>query len=99
MEITSDYEQWVDLNRQFHTILDAAAQTTQLKEVLYRLSDLAAIYINLSFTEQPLQKEESEQEHRAILQAYRGKNRKVATQLTLSHLNATLDAARKAVVK
>jgi DNA-binding GntR family transcriptional regulator len=99
MEVTSDHEQWVDLNRQFHTILDAAAQTTQLKEVLERLSDLAAIYINLSFTEQPLRKEESEQEHRAILQAYRGKNRKVATQLTLSHLNATLDAARKAVVK
>ncbi len=99
MEITSDHEWWVDLNRQFHTILDSAAQTIHLKEVLHRLSDLAAIYINLSFTEQPLRKEESEQEHRAILHAYRSRNRKVATQLTLSHLNATLDAARKAVVK
>jgi DNA-binding GntR family transcriptional regulator len=99
MEAVSDQQQWVDLNRQFHTILDNAAQTIQLKEVLHRLSDLAAIYINLSFTEQPLRKEESEQEHRAILQAYQRKDTKVATKLLLSHLNATLDAARKAVVK
>lgn len=99
MEITSDHEQWVDLNRQFHTILDDAAQTTQLKEVLHRLSDLAAIYINLSFTEQPLRKEESEQEHRAILQAYQRKDTRVTTKLTLSHFNATLAAARRAVMK
>lgn len=99
MEITSEHEQWVDLNRQFHTILDDAAQSTQLKEVLHRLSDLAAIYINLSFTEQPLRKEESEQEHRAILQAYQRKDTRATIKLTLSHLNATLAAARRAVMK
>lgn len=99
MEATSNHEQWVDLNRQFHNILDDATQTTQLRQMLYRLSDLAAIYINLSFTEQPLRKEESEQEHRAILQAYQRKDTKVATRLTLSHLNGTLNAARRAVMK
>jgi DNA-binding GntR family transcriptional regulator len=99
MEATSDHEQWVDLNRQFHNILDDATQTVQLRQTLHRLSDLAAIYINLSFTEQPLRKEESEQEHRAILQAYQRKEIKVATKLILSHLNGTLDAARKAVIK
>jgi DNA-binding GntR family transcriptional regulator len=99
MEMTSEHEQWVDLNRQFHTILDNAAPTTQLKEVLHRLSDLAAIYINLSFTERPLRKEESEQEHRAILQAYQRKDTRAATKLTLSHLNATLGAARQAVAR
>jgi DNA-binding GntR family transcriptional regulator len=98
MEATFDREHWVDLNRQFHNILDDATQTTQLRQVLHRLSDLAAIYINLSFTEQPLRKEESEQEHRAILQAYQRKDTKVATKLTLSHLNGTLSAARKAVM-
>jgi DNA-binding GntR family transcriptional regulator len=69
MEASSNHEHWVDLNRQFHNLLDDAAQAAQLKQVLHRLSDLAAIYINLSFTEQPLRKEESEQEHRMILQA------------------------------
>jgi DNA-binding GntR family transcriptional regulator len=97
MEQTSNHENWVDLNRQFHNILDDATQTFQLKEVLRRLSDLSAIYVNLSFTEQPLRKEESEQEHRDILQAYQHKNIKAATKLTLKHLNGTLDAARSAV--
>jgi DNA-binding GntR family transcriptional regulator len=97
MEQTSNHESWVDLNRQFHNILDDATQTLQLKEVLRRLSDLSAIYVNLSFTEQPLRKEESEQEHRDILQAYQRKDIKAATKLTLKHLNGTLDAARSAV--
>lgn len=99
MEASSDHEQWVDLNRQFHNILDDATQTTQLKQVLHRLSDLSAIYVNLSFTEQPLRKEESEQEHRTILQAYQRKDVKAATKMTLKHLNGTLDAARAAVKK
>jgi DNA-binding GntR family transcriptional regulator len=99
MELTSNYQQWVDLNRQFHNMLDDVTQTTQLKEVLRRLSDLSAIYINLSFTEEPFRKTESEQEHRAILRAYQTKAAKAATKLTLGHLNATLNAARKAVIK
>lgn len=99
MELTSNHEEWVDLNRQFHTVLDDATQTTQLKEFLRRLSDLSAIYINLSFSERPLRKEESEQEHRAILEAYQRKEVDIAIQLTLNHLNGTLDAARKAVIK
>ncbi|MBF2046036.1 MAG: GntR family transcriptional regulator [Leptolyngbya sp. IPPAS B-1204] len=98
MEATSDHEQWVDLNRQFHNLLDDATQTTQLRQMLHRLSDLAAIYINLSFSEQPLRKAESEQEHRAILRAYQRKDTKAATKLILNHLNGTLDAARNAVM-
>lgn len=99
MEATPDREQWVDLNRQFHNLLDDATQTTQLKQMLCRLSDLAAIYINLSFTEQPLRKEASEQEHRAILRAYQQKEVKIATKLILNHLSGTLEAAQKAVMK
>ncbi|WNZ26257.1 GntR family transcriptional regulator [Leptolyngbya sp. NK1-12] len=99
MEATTDHEQWVDLNRQFHNLLDDATQTTQLKQMLHRLSDLAAIYINLSFSEQPLRKAESEQEHRAILRAYQRKDAKTATKLILNHLNGTLDTARNAVMK
>jgi DNA-binding GntR family transcriptional regulator len=97
MEQTSNPDQWIDLNRQFHNILDDATQTFQLKEVLRRLSDLSTIYINLSFTEEPLRKEESEQEHREILQAYQRKDIKAATKMTLNHLNGTLAAARSAV--
>jgi DNA-binding GntR family transcriptional regulator len=99
MEATAEHELWVDLNRQFHNQLDDAAQATLLKQSLQQLSDLSAIYINLSFSEQPFRKEASEQEHRDILQAYKDQDVKAATKLILSHFNGTLDAARTALKK
>lgn len=98
MEATVNHELWVDLNRQFHNTLDAATQTIELKNALSRLSDLSAIYVNLSFTVSPLRKEESEQEHRAILKAYQCRDVETAIALALNHLNGTLDAARQALV-
>lgn len=99
MEATPEHELWVDLNRQFHNQLDNAAQATLLKQSLQQLSDLSAIYINLSFSEQPFRKEASEQEHRDILQAYKDKDVEAATKLILSHFNGTLDVARTALKK
>ncbi len=99
MEATTGHELWVDLNRQFHNQLDNAAQATLLKQSLQQLSDLSAIYINLSFSEQPFRKGASEQEHQDILQAYKDKDAKAATKLILSHFNGTLDAARAALKK
>jgi DNA-binding GntR family transcriptional regulator len=98
MEAESDQALWVDLNRQFHNLLDDTAQTRQIREVLKRLSDLSAIYVNLSLSIIPLQKEESEQEHRQIYKAYQDRDVEAATQLTLLHLNGTLEAARKSLV-
>jgi len=98
MESTVNHELWVDLNRQFHNMLDDATQTIELKNALSRLSDLSAIYVNLSFTVRPLRKEESEQEHRAILRAYQCRDVNTAITLTLNHLNGTLDAARQALI-
>lgn len=99
MEATTDHERWVDLNRNFHNLLDDAAQTTLLKQTLQQLSDLSATYINLSFGEMPFRKKASEQEHRDILQAYADKNVELATQLILTHFNGTIDAARSALIK
>ena len=99
MEATTTEEVWVDLNRNFHNLLDDAAQTTLLKQTLQQLSDLSATYINLSFGEQPFRKESSEKEHREILQAYADKNVELATQLIFNHFNGTLDAARAALAK
>lgn len=99
MEATENHEQWVDLNRQFHNLLDDAAQASLLKQSLQQLSDLSAIYINISFSEQPFRKEVSEQEHREILQAYQTKDAEAATELILNHFNGTLDAARAALMK
>ncbi|MBW4652241.1 MAG: GntR family transcriptional regulator [Kaiparowitsia implicata GSE-PSE-MK54-09C] len=97
IEAEAEQARWVDLNRQFHNLLDDIAQTHQIRQVLQRLSDLSAIYVNLSFSIIPLQKEKSEQEHRQIYQAYQDRDAEAATQLTLLHLDGTLEAARKSI--
>lgn len=97
METETEQPRWVELNRRFHNLLDNATRASQLCEVLQRLSDLSAIYVNLSFTTAPLQKEESEQEHRNILEAYQQRNVETATTLVLHHIFATLESAKKAI--
>jgi DNA-binding GntR family transcriptional regulator len=97
MESEPEQIRWVELNRRFHNLLDDATRTSQLRDVLQRLSDLSAIYVNLSFSKAPLQKEESEQEHRNILAAYQQRDVALATALVLQHINGTLEAAKKAI--
>jgi DNA-binding GntR family transcriptional regulator len=99
MEVEGDRPHWVELNRQFHSLLYQADRSSHLKNLLQRLSDIASIYINLSFVEKPLQKELSDKEHRELLAAYRCKDAARATQVTLNHINSTLVAARKVLQK
>jgi DNA-binding GntR family transcriptional regulator len=97
MEVETEQPKWVELNSRFHNLLDDAIHGSKLRDVLQRLSDLSAIYVNLSFAKAPLQKEASEQEHRNILEAYRQRNVDRATTLVLEHINGTLEAAKKAI--
>ncbi|XGB42372.1 MAG: GntR family transcriptional regulator [Nodosilinea sp. LVE1205-7] len=99
METSSNPEAWVDLNRQFHTLLDKTAANRLLRQCLIHLSDLSAVYINLSLKEQPLRRDISQQEHRDILQAYINRDAKTATQLILNHLTSTLETDRAALIK
>lgn len=99
MEAEGDRPRWVELNRQFHSLLYQADRSSHLRNLLQRLSDIAAIYINLSFAEKPLQKESADKEHRELLEAYCQKDVEQATQVTLSHINSTLEAARKVLQK
>lgn len=99
MEATTDHQEWVDLNRRFHTLLDNTAQGSLLKQFLQQLSDLSAMYINLSLREQPLRKADSQQEHRDILQAYLHKDGEKATVLILQHLSSTLETDRMALME
>jgi len=99
MEAETDQTRWIELNRQFHSHLYDAHKNSKLTEVLQQLSDIAAIYINLSFVEHPLQQESSDKEHRIILEAYRKKNAELATRVSLEHINSTLEAARQVLLK
>ena len=102
MEAEPDQTQWIELNRDFHKQLYGDRPNQHLQAVLERMADIASIYINLSFAQATGQENEpklaqrdaSEQEHRAILDAYHQQNEALATDLTLAHIASTLDAAR-----
>jgi DNA-binding GntR family transcriptional regulator len=99
MERETNQTRWIELNRQFHGLLYDANKNSKLKEVLQQLSDIASVYINLQFSDRPLQKDSADREHRMLLEAYRAKNIEQATEITLSHINSTLEAARQALQK
>jgi DNA-binding GntR family transcriptional regulator len=94
MEAESDQTQWIALNRDFHHQLYGTRPNQHLQTVLERLSDIATMYINLSFAQDPSQKHASEREHRDILEAYRQQDVEWAIALVLAHVNSTLEAAR-----
>jgi DNA-binding GntR family transcriptional regulator len=94
MDDTLDQAEWIVLNREFHRLLYGPITTSHLHNVLQRLSDIATLYINLSFTEHPHQRASADAEHRAILQAYRRQDSDEATRLMLTHINSTLESAR-----
>ena len=102
MEAEPDQTLWIELNRDFHSQLYGDRPNQHLQTALDRMADIASIYINLSFAQETGQENEhklaqrdaSEQEHRAILDAYRQQDEALATELTLAHITSTLDAAR-----
>lgn len=100
MEIESDPAKWIDLNQQFHELLYKAHTNAGLYRILQQLADLADLYINLSFSKKPQQRQSSKQEHRQILKilsAYRRRNAEQAAAITVAHINSTLEAAREAL--
>ncbi|NEQ54639.1 MAG: GntR family transcriptional regulator [Leptolyngbya sp. SIO3F4] len=106
MESESDQTRWLEYNRDFHRQLYGNQPNQHLQATLERMADIATVYINLSFTKDdvpddaqnsphPLpQRWRSEQDHRAILEAYRQQDQALVTKLSLAHINSTLDAAR-----
>lgn len=94
MEQEPDQTRWIELNRTFHDLLYSASNNHHLQTILQRLSDIATLYINLSFAEHPNQRRTAEAEHQAVLAAYQNQDADLATDLMLQHINSTLDAAR-----
>jgi DNA-binding GntR family transcriptional regulator len=94
MEAETDRTQWVQLNRQFHELLYRASSNTRSTEILQRLSDIAAVYINLALADKSFHRDTSNREHRLILDAYRSQDADRAISIMLSHINTTLEIAR-----
>ncbi len=87
-----DPSRWVLLNRDFHAALLEPAASSKLRGVLASLRDAATIHVALSLRADPSQRAASDDQHAAMLEAHARRDAKLAVELTIAHLRATLDA-------
>lgn len=97
MRAEPDPAVWVDLNRQFHVLLDGASRRPRLQEILGRLADLSALYVGVSVGGRKTRRQRADRDHVAIANAYRSGDVDAAVEISLRHLSETLDVARRSL--
>jgi DNA-binding GntR family transcriptional regulator len=96
-----DAIEWVELNRRFHHVLDAASHSPHLSGVLGRLADISVVYVNLSLGPGGGQRrrDDADDEHRRLVDAFSARDVALASTIAVSHLSRTLDSVRRAFVE
>jgi DNA-binding GntR family transcriptional regulator len=94
MKAQSDPATWLDLNRQFHHVLDAASRRPLYQEVLGRLADLSALYVGVSISGSKSRRKQANSDHAELIAAYRDRDADAAVELALRHLGDTVEVAR-----
>ncbi len=92
MEGETDPGRWVELNRAFHDVLLRAVSSPRLLAFVSQLQDSATLCVALSVTLRPLGLESGNQEHRAILAAFRARDAAAARRTVREHLRATMES-------
>jgi DNA-binding GntR family transcriptional regulator len=95
MEQETDPGAWAALNRQFHGVLEDAAQAPFIQSVLKGVHDIAAIYVAHALILQPSRMGPSNKEHRTLLAAVRRNDADAAAALLVAHLDTSLQAVLK----
>lgn len=91
MLATGDVGDWVELNRDFHGLLVNASRSPRLIRIISSLRNSAAIQVSLSIQANEGEIERSNVDHEAILEAFRAGDSARAQQLTVDHLQRTLE--------
>ena len=86
-------EQWLDGNRRLHHLFDEATRNVHLTTILRRLGDVSTLYVNISLDAEAGVRD-ADEEHRAILDAYRSRNEAAVEELTIHHFEKTLEMSR-----
>jgi len=97
---SGDPVEWVELNRRFHHVLDAASHSPHLSGVLGRLADISVVYVNLSLGPgggRP-RRDDADDDHRRLVDAFAARDVELASSIAVSHLTRTLDTVRRAFV-
>jgi len=92
MERAEDFAIWVDLNWRFHRLLEQAARSQRLQDMVSSIQNLAAIYVAHSLQLDPERMAEGNKEHRALLEALREHDADRAAEVLTQHLDGTLAA-------
>jgi len=87
----SDVGAWVELNQQYHNIFHAATRLKRLLAIAKGLQDAAATYVARAQQERPEVRKRSNDEHQALLQAFRRRDVKAALAVQLHHIMAPLE--------
>lgn len=90
MEETSDISRWSQLNGQFHSLLSGPGHDIRTSRLVESLRDASMPYVALSLYGRDDELVRSNNDHKAIIDAYRQKNLASATHLNDLHLQATI---------
>jgi DNA-binding GntR family transcriptional regulator len=90
MERTADTAEWAELNRQFHAALLESVGSRRLRTLVATLRDASAAQVALSIRAGGIHVEQANREHRAILDAFRGRDEDAAVAHQTQHLRTTL---------
>ena len=87
----TDVGSWVELNQSFHSIFHAATRSKRLLAISKGLQDAAATYVARAQQERPEVRKRSNDEHRALLEAFRRRDVEAAIEVQLHHVIAPLE--------
>lgn len=97
MTLTVSDAEWVDLNRDFHAVLEGVHGHPHLRAMLRRLSDVSSLYVGLSISSDKPRRRRARDDHRALVKAYRDRDAELAIEISLRHLNDTAAVAASAL--
>ncbi|MBO3089196.1 GntR family transcriptional regulator [Cellulomonas dongxiuzhuiae] len=92
MDATTDVGEWTELNRQFHAVLMTTVESRLLRSMIGGLRDASAVQVALALRAGGLGMREANEEHRALLQAFRDRDPEAAVERQTEHLRSTLRA-------
>jgi len=92
MEEEPDTGAWADLNREFHGVFVRAVGSSRMASVLLNLQDSAAPYVAVTLVSERDKIAAANREHRQLLESMRAGDGESAAQITVDHLQATIQA-------
>jgi DNA-binding GntR family transcriptional regulator len=90
MEGETDPGRWVDLNREFHSVVFRDCRSRHLVEILRKLRDTAAMYTALALSNRPAQIGEANVQHSELMDALDRRDAALAVKLARAHVDITI---------